>query len=520
MRFRFSRGSHWLSLGVTLFGLAACGSDATTGNGPEFDRDALLDPVNCRACHPGQYEEWAGSMHAYSSDDPVFMAMNARGQEETEGRLGSFCVNCHAPMALRESQTEDGLNLAEVPAEYHGVTCYFCHNAKSVDGIHNDPITLADDAVMRGPFDDAAQNPAHNSGYSAHLDAAEPESSALCGSCHDVTLTEQIAGHEVNLERTYAEWQDTLFAKAPDQGGVGCSGCHMPSSQVRSHAAEFGDAPRRRSTRHDMEGVDLALFPFPNAERQRLLVERFLASSLLAEICVAETGVIEVTLENAGSGHHWPSGATHDREAWLEVQAFSADAQEPVFRTVAPEAEDADAERVILKDHVVTADGDTAHMFWDVAEVQSSTTLPGVATRDALDPEYHRERHIWTFNQEQAGATVLDRVTLTVRMRPIGLSILDDLVESGHLDPSFADEMPVIDVLPDRCYDAETVDRYGDVLAGVRAQCEDPSRGEFTLVWLASEANEDNRTFRISRVDGVPARCLSHPTYVSVPQPP
>jgi hypothetical protein len=507
--------SLWLS-----FGLAACGSDAANTGEPSFDRSELLDPASCQACHPGQYDEWSGSMHAYASQDPVFVAMNTRGQEETEGRLGTFCVNCHAPMAVRENLTEDGLNLAELPAEYRGVTCYFCHNADSVEGLHNNPIVLADDAAMRGPFDDAAANPAHSSAYSAYLDPERPEASELCGTCHDVTLTEELAGQEVALERTYAEWQDTLFAQAHDQGGVGCNRCHMPSSQRRDRSAEFDGAPERRSARHDFEGVDLALDPFPNRERQRLLVERSLASSLLAEICVAETGVFEVTLENAGSGHHWPSGASHDREAWLEVQAFVEGEAEPVFRTVAPEAEDEALQRVVLKDHVVNEEGEPAHMFWDVADVASSTTLPGVATRDPLDPEFHRERRIWTFNTNQAGAAQLDRVTLTVRIRPIGLAILDDLVESGHLDVELARAMTVIDVLPDRCYDRETVERHPDVLAAVRAECEDPSTGEFTLVWLASEANQENRTFRASRVDGAPARCLSHPTYVSVPQVP
>ncbi|HEY1909129.1 MAG TPA: multiheme c-type cytochrome, partial [Myxococcaceae bacterium] len=55
-------------------------------------RAQLLDPAVCQSCHPDQYSEWAGSMHAYSTKDPVFRAMNARGQRETDGGLGSFCV--------------------------------------------------------------------------------------------------------------------------------------------------------------------------------------------------------------------------------------------------------------------------------------------------------------------------------------------------------------------------------------------------------------------------------------------
>ena len=55
----------------------------------------LLDPAKCQSCHPQQYTDWSGSMHAYASDDPVFVAMNRRGQADTHGELGSFCVDEH-----------------------------------------------------------------------------------------------------------------------------------------------------------------------------------------------------------------------------------------------------------------------------------------------------------------------------------------------------------------------------------------------------------------------------------------
>ena len=65
-----------------------------------LDVEALTDPATCQQCHAEQYAQWSGSMHAYAAEDPVFRAMNARGQRESQGALGSFCVNCHAPDAL------------------------------------------------------------------------------------------------------------------------------------------------------------------------------------------------------------------------------------------------------------------------------------------------------------------------------------------------------------------------------------------------------------------------------------
>ena len=52
-------------------------------------------------------------MHAYAADDPVFLAMNRRGQREAG--IGDFCVQCPRPMAVRTGATTDGLNLDSLP---------------------------------------------------------------------------------------------------------------------------------------------------------------------------------------------------------------------------------------------------------------------------------------------------------------------------------------------------------------------------------------------------------------------
>src|SRR5262245_36528104 len=90
---------------IAIFPFVGCGGGG--GGGPSKTREELVDSRTCMECHEDHYREWSGSMHAYASDDPVFLAMNARGQRETDGELGDFCVQCHAPMALREGATTD-----------------------------------------------------------------------------------------------------------------------------------------------------------------------------------------------------------------------------------------------------------------------------------------------------------------------------------------------------------------------------------------------------------------------------
>src|SRR5439155_8964026 len=111
---RGRRGAmRWLFGVVTLALAAAAACTSSSKTEPTLARAELLKPETCKTCHQDHFREWSGSMHAYASDDPVFLAMNKRGQRETAGALGAFCVNCHAPMAVREGATKDGLNLAQ-----------------------------------------------------------------------------------------------------------------------------------------------------------------------------------------------------------------------------------------------------------------------------------------------------------------------------------------------------------------------------------------------------------------------
>jgi hypothetical protein len=191
----------------------ACSTDPSppsnpTTSGPALLSEAeLMDPEACASCHPSHVAEWSMSMHAHASSDPVFLAMNKRGQEETGGTLGDFCVKCHAPVASALGLTKNGDGLESLPTYAQGVTCYFCHSVADVSADHNNGLVLADDGVLRGPIEHPVKGAAHRMKYSALHDRLRPESSDLCGSCHDVVLDNGLA-----LERTALEWRASAFA--------------------------------------------------------------------------------------------------------------------------------------------------------------------------------------------------------------------------------------------------------------------------------------------------------------------
>ena len=437
------------ALAALLLLLTACSSeparqavDAGTQL-PSLTRAQLLDPVQCKSCHPKHYREWASSMHAYASEDPVFLAMNQRGQRETKGALGDFCVRCHAPQAVREGATRDGLNLASLPAELKGVTCFFCHSATSAEQPFNNHLVLADDAVLRAGIREPVPSTAHASAYSAFHDRNSAESSSLCGSCHDV-----VNAHGVKLERTFLEYQDSLFGKT-GPGFDTCGGCHMPGRPGR--AAEGADlrTPLRTVHEHLWPGVDVALSPFPDREAQRLAVECALGlNARFYSVTLSPLGELLVKIETS-AGHHQPSGAAFDRRLWLEVIVYdqagavlfeSGVIQDGELEDKPLGAPGYDPHLALFRDWLYDANGKPTHMFWEAAPSPeyprglASLTLPAalqVNTAHTLDARYRL-----------LDAARVARVQLRLRIRPIGVDVLQDLIGSGDLDPQVLAALP------------------------------------------------------------------------------
>jgi hypothetical protein len=424
----------------TSFVLALLGVVAACGGEPNYmTREELLDPESCRDCHPQHYKEWKSSMHAYAAEDPVFRAMNQRGQEETGGELGDFCVQCHAPMAVREGFTSDGTDLDEVPEHLRGVTCYFCHSVVDVQAPpHNNPLVLADDLVLRGGLGAEAppvENGAHRMKYSALHDRRSKRSSELCGACHDIVTP---AG--VHLERTFAEWQESIFGSDDPLARLSCGQCHM-KGDIPGVVADVPDVPLRFPHEHTWPGIDVAMTAWPDVDLQTAQIQRELGPALNPKLCVRPDGQIEYNLDNVGAGHEFPSGASADRRAWVELVAYSGTTV--VFQTGVVGAGEAvtkvaetDANLWQIRDFGLDNAGQPAHMFWDVRDVVRAT-LPPAVTLDRNDPAFNHSVSRFFSLQGQ----VADRVTAVAYIRPLGLDLVDDLIASGHLEASLRDQV-------------------------------------------------------------------------------
>jgi hypothetical protein len=463
-------------LAASLVLLAGCGQTSPGATGPDAAAEAgtpeggtpdgglpraqLLDPTTCGNCHTEHYADWVNSMHALASDDPVFLAMNARGQRETDGGLGTFCVKCHAPMAVRDGMTTDGLNLASLPKPYHGVTCFFCHSIASVDGSSNSDVVLADDLVMRGEYQDPVPSFAHQSAYSTFQDVGSTDSASACGACHDIVVPPALDGDAgAHIERTFAEWKASAFSSnSPGDQLETCgnSGCHMVKTEPPRPIAVttgFNTVPPPRYVHgHDFSAIDV---PLPTSADAGELdggvtespgVQALLANAVQGDLCVTDAGRILVVFDPVNLGHDFPSGAAQDRRVWVEVVAYQGGAvvyQSGMvpFGTPAFDA-GADPDLWLMRDCIFGTDGGEVNMFWQAAAYDGNELQP-LATMDPSNQSFYLGQRGQDF--PRAGPLPSgkpDRVTLTLWVQPVGSDVLADLVDSGDLDPAIAASMP------------------------------------------------------------------------------
>jgi hypothetical protein len=443
--------------------LAACAGEGcarTERADPSADRgaltrDELRDPVTCSGCHPNHFREWSSSMHAYSAKDPVFVAMNRRGQRETGGALGDFCIRCHAPMAVVDKLSKDGLNLDRLPDKERGVSCYFCHDIAGVEGDHNAMLRVANDTTMRGPIRDPRSPRAHAAEFSQMFDETSPKSTAVCGGCHDIVTP---AG--VHLERTFQEYRSGIFSKSATGAPPAfdsCVGCHMPGRKELAAVSPKG-LSSRVVHEHLWPGIDVPLTEFPHKDALRSAVEDCqLGSKSLSFFTLEVTppDLFSFQIET-NAGHDQPSGAAQDRRMWLEFSVYDESGRLATDVSSGnigdgeiedrPEGDPRrDPHLFMLRDRIYGAEGQPVHMFWQAALSQEhpdgyeSKLLPVATTT------YIEGKHAVLKQYRAPGKDGLPaRITARLRVRPIGLDVLDDLVRSGDLDPAVATRMPTL----------------------------------------------------------------------------
>jgi hypothetical protein len=157
------------------------------------------------------------------------------------------------------------------------------------------------------------------------------------------------------------------------------------------------------------------------------------------------------------AGHNQPSGASQDRRMWLEFLAYDEDdkliAEASSGNIADGELEERppgdpkhDPQLVIFRDRIFDERGEPVHMFWDAAKSPAhpkgyeSVALPVAPTT------YIEGRHAIIKQLRASGRNggLPARITARLRIRPIGMDVLNDLVASGDLSRDVVEQMPTL----------------------------------------------------------------------------
>jgi len=290
--FMIAQGSAIAGTGVPWFSistqLAPAGTTDFTPHGtqPGLAFDIQTPEPQCSSCHSiaggdptnsGTYRpftSWSGSMMANATRDPLFFAALDIANNDVPG-VGDYCLRCHTPRGWLMGQVvkpafggpNDPVKGAagcllsgaydavdDINSSYGGVTCHYCHRlmptgpggepgyTENANGWIDD-VSCANTGgggpCRHGPYayTDGTSPPPHEWVYSEYH-----TESAICGLCHNVSTPDTSAGplktlklndgtdtgHPFPVERTFAEWQQSQYAQAPEQT---CQSCHMPESE-------------------------------------------------------------------------------------------------------------------------------------------------------------------------------------------------------------------------------------------------------------------------------------------------
>ena len=60
----------------------------------------FTEPAICAGCHPQQYEEWTGSVHALAFQDPIYQGELNKGFKAVGHEVTRQCESCHSRLVF------------------------------------------------------------------------------------------------------------------------------------------------------------------------------------------------------------------------------------------------------------------------------------------------------------------------------------------------------------------------------------------------------------------------------------
>lgn len=175
--------------------------------------------MECKECHEEIWNEWASSLHAIATTDPIYRTFRNTGYGQ--GDMMAECDLCHIPTPVFEGELGKFPHTRTHESDpVPGVTCLSCHQ-------------MGDRVVgVQGLTGAGKCNP---------INDARLRESIMCGSCHKNQQLNLVRFHE------WEEWQERSVHNADKH----CVDCHM----LPVERPLVNDGPVRTSHDHKMSVI-------------------------------------------------------------------------------------------------------------------------------------------------------------------------------------------------------------------------------------------------------------------------
>jgi hypothetical protein len=307
----------------------------------EKNKAGFTPPETCAECHPQQFEEWTGSLHALAFKDPVYQGELNKAVQAVGHDIARQCEGCHSPAGVVTGEVK-GPGLTGLSAQaLNGVSCDICHSVKSHTGWQTPYHQPENGSFVLSPGKETADGvvltkygpyaPEEGCGEGFHECVEQPlhKTTELCANCHQVHHYES----HTPLESTYREWKDGPYSVK----NIACQDCHMVDYDTFVRSADEFKKPERDEFRHYFNGANFLVYYLleqaakkggdevlaANARNKyEMAVARLKAAAELEltpiyrDNSLAE---IKVRVHNRRAGHNLPTSLTNIRQIWLEM---------------------------------------------------------------------------------------------------------------------------------------------------------------------------------------------------------
>jgi len=381
---------------IAVFTVAWCGERKAyqtlinSSTGLNIKPDDFESAEKCGECHPDQFSEWIGSMHANAYTDSLYRAMWVEASRELGQELDQLCAGCHTPVGTATKQVwiRDSGKIVIHDLAKEGVTCDFCHTIEWVEvmqgsnsfgnaGLAVDPHGPKRSANISsgGVFHDVADSPLQGR-------------SELCASCHNLFHPTTGAA----IARTYEEWKDSVYAEKDIQ----CQDCHMVPVMVAAEVASsltkpnltgptsIMDTKKAPYYKHIFIGANTAmpslLGLMGGAENATKLLQIAASISISTKKTTSAGSIvpINVDVKNLRAGHNLPTSMTNIRETWIHFRVKDEGGDGKIIFESGWLDKNKAVDPAARSFGVITLDenGNRTHKPWKVTSIEMDTTIP------------------------------------------------------------------------------------------------------------------------------------------------